>query len=88
MSKDTWYYVTITRDGVDCRYYINGSLVWVKTWTTWTYDTRFKLNNAENTSSSTYANDQYFSEMILENKVRSADEITAYYNATKSNYGL
>jgi hypothetical protein len=27
MSKDTWYYVTITRDGVDCRYYINGSLV-------------------------------------------------------------
>ena len=88
MSKDTWYYVTITRDGTTCKYYVNWVLVGTQTWQTWTYDVDFKLNNAQNTSTTRYANDQYFSEMILENKVRSADEITAYYNATKSNYGL
>ena len=89
MSANTWYLVTFTRSWTSTALYINGSLIW--TWTgdkTWTHNIRFKLNNAGDTSSSTYSNNAYWSELIWESKVRTADEITNYYNQTKWNYGL
>ena len=43
----------------------------------------------QNTSSSSnYQVRGYLSEVIIENKTRPADEIAAYYNQTKSKYGI
>lgn len=89
MSTNTWYLVTFTRNWTSTALYINGSLIW--TWTgdkTWIHNIRFKLNNAGDTSSSTYSNNTYLSELIWEDKERTAQEIADYYNQTKSLYGI
>ena len=89
MSANTRYLVTFTRSWTSTALYINGSLIW--TWIggkTWTHNIRFKLNNAGDTSSSTYSNNSYWSELIWENKTRTAQEVTDYYNLTKWNYWL
>ena len=77
----------ITYDWSKFEWYVN----WTSRWT-WTYT----INTWSNKLSIWWASENWwfnafnwcFSEFIVENKARSADEITNYYNSTKSNYWL
>jgi len=88
---DTWHYYTLVvkswivyiyKDGVDTGIYYTIS------WTIST-DARLRLGGEGNGSTDGYHAGRWnLSELILEKKARSAQEISDYYNSTKSNYGL
>jgi len=89
-SANTWYLVVAVRDWITTKDYINWILVntWTPEKTSWTKDIYFRLNNAENQNNTTYSNNQYFSEFIIENRAWTAEQALSYYNQTKSNYWL
>ena len=91
LSVWIWYNMIYTRSWNSAKMYINWTLV--NSWTapiTWrTNQTiRFRLNQIGDTNSSSYANNAYYSDVIFESKEWSAQEVSDYYNQTKSNYWL
>jgi hypothetical protein len=83
-----WHYITFTRESWACKWYIDWVLEWSFTsstafssWNTWFLFARW-------TSHQCLASNSMGSEFILENKARTAQEISDYYNLTKSNYWL
>ena len=84
-SDRTWFLYTVTYNGSSVSTYKNGSLLgtasasfgWVRNFYLW-----YRV----------YNNDRYwiwyFSDFICENKARTAQEVTDYYNLTKANYWL
>ena len=82
-SKNVWHLVTMTYDWSTVRLYLDGSLqgsigTTLSTttplfWIWWHWSTHYWY--------------WWLSDAIVENKVRTATEITNYYNATKSIYG-
>ena len=88
---NTWIsYVASKRFHIVCviennvsKFYCDWTYVWSQSTTSSATTAYARIN-----SSGQYAASWWISELIIENKVRSADEITAYYNATKSKYGL
>lgn len=58
------------------------------TFTHITGDQKLKLNQIWDANNSNYTNNTYLSEIIIENKVWTDQEIQDYYNQTKANYGL
>lgn len=87
-TTTTWYNVILTIDSsLGCSCYIN----WVKVWNTetivdsWTSDFYF-WNNYQLTDSGRL--DGYLDDIIIENGVRTAQEVADYYNQTKSNYWI
>ena len=73
--------------------------VWAKFYRNWVYEDSFSnTNNLRNDSLPTFIwatnpytdqyLDGYLSDVIIEDKARTAQEITDYYNFTKSNYWL
>ena len=89
LTASTWYLLTYTRNGNTASLYVNWVLEWTGTPSyTWTHTVRFKLNSPWDTGSSSYTNDAYVSELIWEDKERTATDILKYYNSTKWNYWL
>lgn len=88
-QSNKWYNVVITNDWTTKKTYIDWALVAtetsISTSTTQSIDTRIW-------SAVRYNYDSYFnwniSAVIFEDKTRSAQEISDYYNLTKSNYWL
>lgn len=82
-STNQWYLVACTRDWSSINLYIN----WVleKTWTisswTWAYS---QLGVSRDIRSMVW----YVSNVIFEDKIRTAQEISDYYNQTKWNYWI
>lgn len=69
--------------------YVDGVLQWSRT-TTYTH-TLYNTNNFTFWKNTVYSEEYlnwHISEYILENKLWSSNEISTYYNLTKSNYGL
>lgn len=89
-ALNTWYLLTYVREWSTAKLYINWTQVrtGTPTTTTWTRSIRFRLNQVGNQTSTSYCADYYISELIRESKVRSDQEITDYYNSTKSLYGI
>lgn len=88
-TANVWELVTFTNDGTTKKFYKNWTLIkqWslsynISGWdlTIWSFSSSFNSHYQ-----SFYG---YMSEFIVENKVRTAQEITDYYNASKSIYGL
>ena len=84
--RKSWCHNVITYDWSKFEWYVN----WTSRWT-WT----ISINTASNYinifgNANSYWNwfNWWMSELILESKARTADEITNYYNSTKSNYWL
>jgi hypothetical protein len=91
ISTNTWTNLVLTQEWASEKVYVN-----------WTLASSFTVQSSWSGYSSpkciafgckwAYPYDwnanTYFSECIFENKVRTADEILAYYNQTKSNYWL
>ena len=90
MQTNQWYLVTYTRNGSSWKMYINGTLngSWTPNHTTGTRTVRVCINQVWNTNNSNFANNGYISELIMEDKERTAQEISDYFNQTKSLYWI
>lgn len=90
-SANQWYFQTLTSDGSTLSYYLNGQYVTSKS-------TSFFMNMGNINQwciwglkrwSQTYSIlNWWVSNLIIENKCRTAQEISDYYNLTKSLYGI
>ena len=88
-AVNTWYHLVITCEGWVRKFYVNGAYYAQDSYSlSGTQATKLTINNAWDTSSSSYSNNNYISELIIENKARTAQEISNYYNSTKSKYWL
>jgi len=85
-AVDTWYYITVVRSWQNISAYINWTYIGSYQAVSWVYWTKLFINQIWNSSS--YKNNNYLWEFIIEDKARTADEITAYYNQTKSLYWI
>jgi len=86
VSDSGWKLLTVVYDWTNCKLYVNGANVdtTAKSWYTYT-DSKLWIGG--------YVPSPLYwkwglSEFILENKARTADEISNYYNSTKSKYWL
>lgn len=85
LNANTRVNVILTYASGSIKEYINGSYYWgeTHTYSNWTNMTIWCRGNS---------NDRrwnwYISKVILENKARTADEISAYYNQTKAKYWI
>lgn len=90
-SINTRYYVTITQELSTVKLYVNWNLEWTKT--------NWPLYNNSNIPDGWWVSGQfrtdhigkysgYLSKLILEDKVRTAQEVSDYYNQTKSLYWI
>ena len=87
------YLHTITTEWNEIKYYVNWVLQATNTDTTIntnaiTSSLPFRLMRVNNSTSTSYQTRWYLSEVIIENKARTEQEIQDYYNQIKSNYGL
>ena len=90
VQSDTWYQVVWTQEWNVVKLYVNWEFVWENTSRPseyvspngWCFGCQF------DTSYKTNKYTGYLSEVILEDKARTAQEISDYYNLTKWNYGL
>lgn len=89
VSTNTWYHLVSTRDGSSLKTYLNWVLVWTASLRWIGSHSNATLNVAfqRNTSDSVKYGWK-ISKVILENKARTAQEISKYYNQTKSDYWL
>jgi hypothetical protein len=90
ISINTWCYLTYTWDGNTIKIYKNWVL-WqsLACWWSYTWYTQATLCVWNNTN--TQQIQKYYgkiSNVIIENKARTAQEVQDYYNQTKSNYWL
>jgi hypothetical protein len=89
VSLNTWSNIVITQSSKTYNIYINWVLVKSGTMSsanlTWT---NFNIGYAYGNNSAVKRFIGWISEFIFENKARTADEISNYYNKTKSNYWL
>jgi hypothetical protein len=80
-------YNVITYDGTKFEWYVNWVSRWTWTKTINTWSNKFSIFGAsENPAWNAF--NGWMSKLILENKVRTAQEIQDYYNLTKWNYWL
>lgn len=86
-TVDTWYYITTTRDKADVYFYVNGQLIGSWTWGgSGSYTPTFRFNAIWNATQLT--NDNYLWQFIIEDKLRTAQEIAVYFNKTKADYWI
>ena len=88
ISLNTWYNAVVTRNWSTLQLYINW--VYQNSWT-WNTSASFPLRITLWSKDAPWANWAWQwqrSEVIIEDKVRTAQEISDYYNLTKTDYGL
>lgn len=88
-TKDAWDMLTITNDGTKITMYKNNTQFLQYSVTLNVNTTNFTIWSFPYlTDNKWYIYNWYMSEFIIENKERTAQEISDYYNLTKWNYGL
>ena len=85
-SNTRYYLVAVIKDNVSYSY-INWNLIHSQSYSNSATSWNLFLNGTGNYSSNYYTSWR-ISELIIENKARTATEISNYYNWTKANYGL
>ena len=90
ITKNVWHYLLTTYDNWAWNIYYDSQLV-----ATWNYAIGSSsimgiwiYCSGWTPSWYNYVCNGYISNVIMENKVRTADDVTAYYNLTKANYWL
>jgi len=91
LNLNEWDLLTYVKTPTELLFYKNGTLIWTQTSPTWTFQTELSIwQNRWNTSNQSewiYFN-WWMSELIIENKARTDQEVTNYYEKTKGNYWL
>ena len=89
LSANVWHLLGMSCDWTTFYFYLD----WVCFATSskavsWTYNSRFRVNQVPDTSSSSYAHNMYISKLIWEEAFRTANDFSAYFNKTKWDYWL
>lgn len=91
-SLQNWHYITMVWDGTNLYLYHNGVLAWTDTIHTsakYSGTVRFSIAQVWDTNSSNFASDIYLAKLIYEKeKWWTANEVSAYFNQTKSLYWI
>lgn len=82
-----WHLVTFTRSWSSFKMYWDGEYKWTYN-INYTMENIFQINDWYDFDNTSNQWKGYYSNWIVENKVRTAEEISNYYNSTKSNYWL
>ena len=87
VTENSWANYIVTYDGTNCKLYINSTNVdtTAKSW--YTYTDRYLWIGKFYQSWTDYWK-WWVSEFIMENKARTAQEVSDYYDRTKANYWL
>lgn len=85
VADNNWVYLCATFKSWENKLYINWEYAWTSTYTYSGLSSMFNLF-ARSTNLDYFK--WYISNVIIENKTRTSQEISDYYNNTKSNYGL
>lgn len=85
MSTNQWFLITYTYDWTTAKMYVNWNPDWNITVSLNTASSDFVISGWW-VGNETF--NWYISNMIIENRARTAQEIADYYNQTKWNYGL
>ena len=85
---NSWYYIVTVYNNNVVTSYINTNVEWTETYSWSATSCTLRLNRASDNTSSIYGNGWGISELIIENKARTAQEISDYYNQTKANYWI
>ena len=89
VSANTWYHLVITHDSSNNVIgYLNWNQVVASTWWVWQTTTNFWIWCYVYSNNEIYYGKGYVSNVVLENKVWSAQEVSDYYDQTKSNYWI
>ena len=83
----TWHNVCLTRSWSNVYIYADGTLLTSWNWTYAVDPTYFNIGN-DPWSDAEYTASSYIKDYIMENQVRSAQDIADYYNQTKWNYWI
>ena len=86
VSTSTWYNIVSVREWSTAKIYVNWQLIWSWSVTTNTYTDQWSIWAQKYYNQHWY--NWFMSNLIIEDKARTASEIADYYNNTKSNYGL
>lgn len=87
-TVNTWYNLICVCDWLILKEYINGTFISSYTLTTDVSSGTLIIDGIADKSRTQYRISWKLSELILENKARTAQEISDYYNQTKANYWL
>lgn len=88
-TADTWYHIAIVCEGGIRKFYVDWVYYTQDSYSlTWTQTTKLTINNAWDTNDPSFANDNYISKLIIEDKARTAQEISDYYDQTKWDYWI
>lgn len=86
---DTWYHIVWVIWWWQIKFYINWELIGTTSDShSWTASTKLVINNAWDTNSSSFANNNYISKLIIETKSWSAQDVADYYDLTKWDYWI
>lgn len=89
LNDDTWHHIAMVKDGTSWYTYADKTLVNTNTW-------NYNIDGTNTTSWIIWKNQAsywqqflwWLDEFIIESKARTAQEVSDYYNQTKSNYWL
>lgn len=89
-STWTWYLLTWVVTSSKTEFYVNWVSQWTVSWWVGTFRSEFAIWQQRWETSTSYWKyfTWYMSDLIIENKARTADQVVWYYNSTKSNYWL
>lgn len=89
LSAWTRYFITMSFDWTTFHFYKNG-VEFATSWksVSWTYNSRFRVNQVPDTNSSWYSNNMYIWRLTREEKYRDATYVARYYKKYKSLYWL
>ena len=88
-TQDAWHNIVITNNWTVMTGYIDWVSIWTVNVTTTTWNKVLNIGAVSTTDGASSGHtDASFWSVILENKVWTAQEVSDYYNQTKSNYGL
>lgn len=85
-ENNKWYHLVSVYNNNTASSYINWQLIHSLNYSS--SETSWNITINAESSNANYRTNGRISEIILENKARTSDEILAYYSVTKSNYGL
>ena len=85
ITTNTWNHMCIVFEGLTCKWYRNGSLMFSKSYTSFTFSQNLSIGSARPYSTS-YDWDGEIAQVLVHNKALTAAEVLNNYNTTKSRF--
>ncbi|MDA7495784.1 LamG domain-containing protein [bacterium] len=85
ITTNTWNHMCMVFEGLTCKWYRNGSLMFSKSYTSFAFNQNLSIGSARPYSTS-YDWDGEIAQVLVHNKALTAAEVLSNYNTTKSRF--